>query len=505
MRPEAAALYTRGLERFAARDYAGAIADLEAGYAIEPRREFLFAEGQAKRLAGDCKGAVALYQRFLATNPTAVQANATQIALGRCAQHLADHPEVVVVEPPRRCPRRRRRRPSGGAIRGAWRVRRRRRRDRRRRRLHRGGVSPRATTPRRGHLRRARTTTAGRRPNRAGRSASARWRSAAALTAAGVTRFVTGPAAAADRRDASSPSVDRPGWCCRSEALLIGARLAARWARSRAAWRPPASDQATSAARRTPSAATSRPALLRGERPLQRHRPDLRAVRAALRPPRGRATPARASRDRARQPIAAVAAGGGARLPAAGRRQPVVLGPQRSTASSATGRARRARSPCAVAGLGDVDRGRGRRRAHLRGAHGRLGRSAGAPTTPASSATAAARDACTRHAGRGRDGRARGRRRRRLLVRAAQQRRRASAGATTASASSATARPPRRAQPPTPVAGLPPTSVDRRALAARLRARRRPDRSVLGRQRQGADRRRHDDRHGRRAGRPCPG
>ncbi len=101
MRPEAAALYTRGLERFAARDYAAAIADLEAGYAIEPRREFLFAEGQAKRLAGDCKGAVALYQRFLATDPAAVQANATQIALGRCAQHMAAHPEVVVVQPPR--------------------------------------------------------------------------------------------------------------------------------------------------------------------------------------------------------------------------------------------------------------------------------------------------------------------------------------------------------------------------------------------------------------------
>jgi tetratricopeptide (TPR) repeat protein len=101
MQPEAAALYTRGLARFPARDYAGAIADLEAGYAIDPRREFLFAEGQAKRLAGDCKGAVALYQRFLATQPPAVQANATQIALGRCAQHMADHPEVVVVEQPR--------------------------------------------------------------------------------------------------------------------------------------------------------------------------------------------------------------------------------------------------------------------------------------------------------------------------------------------------------------------------------------------------------------------
>jgi tetratricopeptide (TPR) repeat protein len=100
MRPEAQALYDRGLARFAAHDYAGAIADLEAGHALDPRREFLFAEGQAKRLAGDCKSAIALYQRFLATSPPTVQANATQIALGRCAQHLAAHPEVVVVSAP---------------------------------------------------------------------------------------------------------------------------------------------------------------------------------------------------------------------------------------------------------------------------------------------------------------------------------------------------------------------------------------------------------------------
>src|SRR5262249_19864957 len=34
----------------------------------------------------------------------AVQANATQMALGRCAQHLAAHPEIVVVQPPRQPP-----------------------------------------------------------------------------------------------------------------------------------------------------------------------------------------------------------------------------------------------------------------------------------------------------------------------------------------------------------------------------------------------------------------
>jgi hypothetical protein len=104
MRPEAQALYDRGLGRFQSHDFAGATADFEAGYAIEPRREFLFAEGQARRLAGDCKGAVALYQRFLTTDPPPVQVNATHIALGRCAQHLAEHPDVVVVAPPQPLP-----------------------------------------------------------------------------------------------------------------------------------------------------------------------------------------------------------------------------------------------------------------------------------------------------------------------------------------------------------------------------------------------------------------
>jgi hypothetical protein len=100
MRPDAQALYDRGLARFQTHDYENATRDFEAGYAIEPRPEFLFAEGQARRLAGNCKAAVALYQRFLATGPPAVQVNATHMALGRCAQVLAEHPDVVLVTPP---------------------------------------------------------------------------------------------------------------------------------------------------------------------------------------------------------------------------------------------------------------------------------------------------------------------------------------------------------------------------------------------------------------------
>lgn len=99
MHPGAQALYDRALAEFAARDYAATIRDTEAGYALDPRREFLFTEAQAKRLAGDCRGAVTLYQRFLTTRPPQVQIDATQIALARCAQELANRPPVVVAAP----------------------------------------------------------------------------------------------------------------------------------------------------------------------------------------------------------------------------------------------------------------------------------------------------------------------------------------------------------------------------------------------------------------------
>src|SRR5262245_38585026 len=56
MSPDARAHYDRGLALYQAKDYAGAIREFEVGYAAEPRREFLFAEAQAKRLAGDCVG-----------------------------------------------------------------------------------------------------------------------------------------------------------------------------------------------------------------------------------------------------------------------------------------------------------------------------------------------------------------------------------------------------------------------------------------------------------------
>jgi tetratricopeptide (TPR) repeat protein len=98
----ARALYERGLALYRTKDYANAIKAFEEGFALEPRGEFLFANAQARRLAGDCRGAVPLYQRFLDTAPPAVQASATHIALARCARQMAaERPAApLVIAPP---------------------------------------------------------------------------------------------------------------------------------------------------------------------------------------------------------------------------------------------------------------------------------------------------------------------------------------------------------------------------------------------------------------------
>ena len=81
--------YEEGLRLYGARDFAGAIQLFEEGFALEPRREFLFAEAQAHRLAGDCARAVPLYQRFLETAPSPIQVDATRLGLDRCAKQEA--------------------------------------------------------------------------------------------------------------------------------------------------------------------------------------------------------------------------------------------------------------------------------------------------------------------------------------------------------------------------------------------------------------------------------
>ncbi|HEY4187165.1 MAG TPA: hypothetical protein VGP07_18965 [Polyangia bacterium] len=86
MTPEARAHYEEGLRLYGDRNFAGAIREFEAGFALDPRREFLFAEAQAYRLAGDCARAIPLYERFLGSGPSALHVDATRLALDRCAR-----------------------------------------------------------------------------------------------------------------------------------------------------------------------------------------------------------------------------------------------------------------------------------------------------------------------------------------------------------------------------------------------------------------------------------
>jgi hypothetical protein len=84
MSPQAQAHYDRGLELYAAHQYGAAVDELRQGFAVEPRREFLFAQAQAFRLAGDCEHAIPLYRQFIDSGPSPLQAQGAGLGLDRC-------------------------------------------------------------------------------------------------------------------------------------------------------------------------------------------------------------------------------------------------------------------------------------------------------------------------------------------------------------------------------------------------------------------------------------
>ena len=93
--PEARDRYQAGLTAYEARDFQAAARDFAAAYALDPRREILFAEAQATRLSGDCPAATRLFERFLATAPPAQQVEATRLALARCQAAPPESPPIA--------------------------------------------------------------------------------------------------------------------------------------------------------------------------------------------------------------------------------------------------------------------------------------------------------------------------------------------------------------------------------------------------------------------------
>lgn len=57
--------FDTGLRAYRAHAWSEAIAEMRAGYAIDPHPDFLFPWAQATRLSGDCAGALPLYRRAL--------------------------------------------------------------------------------------------------------------------------------------------------------------------------------------------------------------------------------------------------------------------------------------------------------------------------------------------------------------------------------------------------------------------------------------------------------
>jgi tetratricopeptide (TPR) repeat protein len=92
----------RGEERFRQKDYAGAIAAFDAGYAIDPQPIFLYDKAQAQRLAGDCKAAIDTYLQFLATEPPEKEEIRARKNISGCEAtlELAVEPEPVVDREP---------------------------------------------------------------------------------------------------------------------------------------------------------------------------------------------------------------------------------------------------------------------------------------------------------------------------------------------------------------------------------------------------------------------
>lgn len=78
----------RAQRHFEAKEWDQAVEALMEAYAIDPDPAFLYARAQAERMRGNCRAAIALYERFLASNPTAQQRNDTERHIRLCEEML---------------------------------------------------------------------------------------------------------------------------------------------------------------------------------------------------------------------------------------------------------------------------------------------------------------------------------------------------------------------------------------------------------------------------------
>ena len=74
------------LRLYGEKNFAAAAAAIEAAFALQPRSDLLYMWAQARRLAGDCVGAIEIYRRFLASAPAESEADKARKNIARCAE-----------------------------------------------------------------------------------------------------------------------------------------------------------------------------------------------------------------------------------------------------------------------------------------------------------------------------------------------------------------------------------------------------------------------------------
>ena len=101
--PSAENLYMEGQAAYDRADYKTAVDKWQASYDVSKESSLLFNLAQAKRLAGDCTGAIATYRSFIATN-----ANETETEQHKLAKDLVRELEATcpqqkpgVITPPK--------------------------------------------------------------------------------------------------------------------------------------------------------------------------------------------------------------------------------------------------------------------------------------------------------------------------------------------------------------------------------------------------------------------
>lgn len=80
--------FDRAQRHFAAEEWDEAVEALIEAYALDPNPDLLYARAQAERMRGKCRVAIALYERYLESEPSAAQIADTKVNIRRCEESL---------------------------------------------------------------------------------------------------------------------------------------------------------------------------------------------------------------------------------------------------------------------------------------------------------------------------------------------------------------------------------------------------------------------------------